>query len=65
MPPHSPETALLGRLAAIDNQSLDNLLKDLEGQLNRSQMALLKAELAAVAEKTFSPRFWAKKEVAA
>ena len=32
--------------------------------LDRSRVALLKAELDATAEKSFSPRFWAK-EVAA
>lgn len=51
---------LLGRVAAIDNKSLEGLLKELGKKLDRPRVNLLKAELDAVAKKTHSPRFWAK-----
>jgi len=51
---------LLGRVAAIDNKSLEGLLKELGKKLDRPRVNLLKAELDAVATKTHSPRFWAK-----
>jgi RecB family exonuclease len=59
-----PKEELLGRLAAIDKKALDGLLKELGKQLDKPRLALLKAELEAHADKTHSPRFWAK-EVAA
>ena len=51
---------LVTRLAAIDKKSLDALLKDLGKSTNRAQVKLVKAELETVADKKFSPRFWAK-----
>jgi len=55
---------LLGRLGIVDKKALDGLLKELGKQLDKPRLALLKAELEAHADKSHSPRFWAK-EVAA
>ena len=43
---------------------LDALLRSLGKKLDKPRVSLLKAELEAHADKTHSPRFWAK-EVAA
>lgn len=51
---------LIGKLAVIDKKPLDNLIKELGKTAERSRVALLKAELEAVAQKSHSPRFWAK-----
>lgn len=51
---------LVTRLATIDKKSLDALLKDLSKSTDRARVKLLKAELETVADKKFSPRFWAK-----
>lgn len=51
---------LTARLASIDNKALDGLLKDLGSTLGKDRVNLLKAELATVAEKRVSQRFWAK-----
>ncbi len=51
---------LLKRLASVDNKALDALLKDLGKSTDRARVRLLKAELESVADKTHSPRFWAK-----
>ncbi len=51
---------LIGRIAAVDNKALEELLKELGKKLDRPRVNLLKAELDAAATKTFSPRFWAK-----
>ncbi len=48
------------QLGAIDKKALDAELKRLGKTLDRSRVALLKAELEARADKTHSPRFWAK-----
>ena len=40
--------------------ALEKLLKDLGKSNGSSQVRLLKAELESVADKSFSPRFWAK-----
>jgi putative RecB family exonuclease len=53
-------SALLSRLAAIDKKALETLLKELAGQIDKPRLLLLKAELEAVAHKSYSPRFWAK-----
>ena len=50
----------LSRIAGVDNKALESLLKALAKERDKSQITLLKAELGAVAEKTFSPKFWAK-----
>jgi len=55
---------VLGKLGAIDKKALDALLKSLGKKLDKPRVSLLKAELEAHADKTHSPRFWAK-EVAA
>jgi len=55
-----PKEELLGRLAAIDKKALDALLKELGKQVDKPRLSLLKAELEAHADKTHSPRFWAK-----
>lgn len=52
---------LLKRLASVDNKALDALLKELGKSTDRARVRLLKAELESVADKTHSPRFWAKK----
>jgi hypothetical protein len=51
---------LTTELGTIDKKALDAELKRLGKSLDRSRVALLKAELEARAEKTHSPRFWAK-----
>ena len=51
---------LLKRLASVDNKALDAILKDLGKSTDRARVRLLKAELESVADKTHSPRFWAK-----
>ena len=52
--------ALLEKLGAIDKKALDALLKSLGKKLDKPRVSLLKAELEAHADKTHSPRFWAK-----
>jgi RecB family exonuclease len=52
--------ALVERLAAIDKDALEKLLKELGRTTDRAQVRLVKTELESVAEKTHSPRFWAK-----
>ncbi|MCK9521492.1 MAG: PD-(D/E)XK nuclease family protein [Proteobacteria bacterium] len=52
--------ALVERLAAIDKDALEKLLKELGRTTNRAQVRLLKTELESVAHKSHSPRFWAK-----
>ena len=51
---------LLDRIVSIDNKALEALLKELGKSLDRPRLNLLKAELDAIADKTHSPRFWAK-----
>ena len=55
------QEALLDRVASVDNKALDALLKELGNSMPRPMVNLLKLELDAIAEKTHSPRFWAKK----
>jgi hypothetical protein len=52
--------ALLAKLGAVDKKSLDALLRSLGKKLDKPRVSLLKAELEAHADKTHSPRFWAK-----
>lgn len=52
--------ALLDRIVSIDNKALEALLKELGKSIDRPRLNLLKAELDAIADKTHSPRFWAK-----
>ena len=51
---------VLGKLGAIDKMALVALLKSLGKKLDKPRVSLLKAELEAHADKTHSPRFWAK-----
>ena len=51
---------IVAKVAVIDGKAVDQLLKDLSSQLAKPRHTLLKAELGAVVEKSFSPRFWAK-----
>lgn len=51
---------LLERIATVDNKALEGVLKSLGKELPKPQLALLKAELDAVAKKTHSPRLWGK-----
>jgi hypothetical protein len=50
---------LLERIASVDNKALEKLLKEI-AKLDKPKATLLKAELGAVAKKTFSPKFWAR-----
>jgi len=52
--------ALTEQLATVDKKALEAELKRLGKSLDRARVALLKAELEAHADKTHSPRFWAK-----
>ena len=42
----------------VDNKALGNLMKEVSGDRARARM--LEAELEVVAEKSYSPRLWAK-----
>lgn len=47
-------------IAVVDNDALKRLMTSLGSSLPKHRLALVRAELEANAEKTFSPRFWAK-----
>jgi RecB family exonuclease len=47
-------------IAVVDNDALKRLMTSLGSTLPKPRLALVRAELEANAEKTFSPRFWAK-----
>ncbi len=47
-------------IAVVDNDALKRLMASLGSSLPKPRLALVRAELEANAEKTFSPRFWAK-----
>jgi len=51
---------LVERLAAVDKDELEKLLKEVGRTTDRARVRLLKTELESVAHKTHSPRFWAK-----
>jgi len=51
---------LLARLGTIDKKRLDALLKELGKTTDRARVRLLKTELETIADKSISPRFWAK-----
>jgi putative RecB family exonuclease len=53
-----PEDVLLEKLATIENKGLDALVKRLQGKLDKSQGALLKFEVDALAEKSLTSRLW-------
>jgi hypothetical protein len=48
------------RLSTIDKTRLEALLKELGSTRDRAQVRLLKTELEAIADKSYSPRLWAK-----
>jgi putative RecB family exonuclease len=50
---------LLEQIATVDNKAVEKLLKEI-AKPDKHKATLLKAELGAVAKKTFSPKFWAK-----
>lgn len=47
-------------IAIVDNDALKRLVAGLGDAVPKPRLTLLRAELDAKAEKTFSPRFWAK-----
>lgn len=55
-----PRDELVTRLAAIDKDALDTLVREVTKGLDRSSSHLLRVELDAVAQKAVSPRFVAK-----
>ncbi len=55
-----PSSEVATRIATIDKSALDELLKGAAKQLSRERVALLKAELEAMADKSVSQRLWAK-----
>lgn len=55
-----PQAEARSRLLAIDKAKVDMLVKELGKRMPRAQHRLLKTQLDALAEKTFSPRLYAK-----
>lgn len=55
----SPEE-ITREIAIVDNDALKRLVATLGDAVPKPRLTLLRAELDAKAEKTFSPRFWAK-----
>lgn len=55
----SPEE-ITREIAIVDNDALKRLVAGLGDTVPKPRLTLLRAELDAKAEKTFSPRFWAK-----
>ena len=51
---------LIARLGCVDKKSLDGLIKELAKPLGKPRVTLLKAELEAGAETSYTARFWAK-----
>ncbi|MCA3016488.1 MAG: PD-(D/E)XK nuclease family protein [Myxococcaceae bacterium] len=51
---------LLRQLGSVDKKALDAELKRISKAVGTSRASMLKAELEAHADKTHSPRFWAK-----
>lgn len=47
-------------IAIVDNDALKRIVAGLGDTVPKARLTLLRAELDAKAEKTFSPRFWAK-----
>jgi RecB family exonuclease len=54
------EGELIAKVGAVDKDALDALVKKLGRHLDKSKVLMLRAELEAVAEKSFTPRLWAK-----
>jgi len=55
-----PRDTLVAKLASVDRDALQKLLKDVGERLPRPRVTMLRAELEARANKTFTPRFLAK-----
>ena len=55
-----PRDTLVAKLATVDRDALQRLLKDVGERLPRPRVTMLRAELEARANKTFTPRFLAK-----
>ena len=55
----SPEE-ITREIAVVDNDALKRLVAGLGDAVPKPRLTLLRAELDAKAERTFSPRFWAK-----
>jgi putative RecB family exonuclease len=51
---------LIERIAAVDKDALDTLLKDFSKNQPKARVSLLKAELEAKAKKRHTPRLWAR-----
>ena len=56
-----PRDTLVAKLATIDKDSLATLLEELGKRLPKSRVTMLRAHLAAVAERTLTPRFSARR----
>jgi RecB family exonuclease len=56
-----PRAELAARLTAIDKSKVDALLKELAKTTDRARIRLVQTELEAIADKSYSPRLWAKK----
>jgi RecB family exonuclease len=55
-----PRDTLVAKLASVDRDALQKLLKDVGERLPRPRVTMLRAELEARANKSFTPRFLAK-----
>lgn len=55
-----PRDTLVAKLATVDRDALQKLLKDVSERLPRPRVTMLRAELEARAKKSFTPRFLAK-----
>jgi len=55
-----PRDTLVAKLASVDSESLQKLLKDVGQRLPRPRVTMLRAELEARANRSFTPRFLAK-----
>ncbi len=55
-----PRDEVLRRIGSVDKKALDTLVKEVGKRLDKPRATLLKAELEARAEKTYTPRFWSK-----
>lgn len=55
-----PRDQIVERIATVDSKALDKFIGSLGKNIDRSRVLLLKADLEAAADKSYSPRFWAK-----
>ncbi len=54
-----PRDEIVRKIAVVDKKALESMLKGMQGQLDKSRVLMLKAELEARADKHYSPRLWA------